>query len=97
VSRIPIACTLSAADQADRAEEWRQLKMEAITRELTRDGVVLEFEPEAAMASRLADLAMREVACCRFFTFTLCISAERLALAVAAPADAQEMLAAFVG
>jgi hypothetical protein len=96
VSEMPIVCTLNAADQAVRFDEWRQLKQLASARELTDAGACLTFAPDAVVASSLVDLAAREVACCAFLTFTMTLGADRLVLAVSGPSDAKEILAALV-
>jgi hypothetical protein len=96
VSRVPIACTLSASDQIVRAEEWRQLKQKAITREATDDGARLTFAPETVTATEIADLVAREATCCPFFAFTLEITAHRLVLTIGAPEDSVEVVAALV-
>lgn len=95
MSRVPIACTLSASDQVVRADEWRQLKLKAVKRELTADGARLTFAP-GTMAATVADLVAREATCCTFFTFTLEITAQQVVLAIAAPNDAKEVVVALV-
>jgi hypothetical protein len=96
VSRVPIACTLSASDQVVRADEWLQLKHKAITRELTDDGARWTFAPETVTAAEVADLVAREATCCQFFVFTLEVTAQHLVLTIAAPEDAGELVAALV-
>jgi hypothetical protein len=96
VSRIPIACSLDVSDQVVRAEEWRQLKTKAITRELTDEGARLTFAPETVAATEVAELVAREVNCCPFFTFTLEITAQHLVLTVTAPEDSVAVVAALV-
>jgi hypothetical protein len=96
VSRVPIACTLSASDQVIRADEWRRLKLKAMTRELTDEGARLTFAPGTVTATEVADLVAREATCCPFFTFTLEITVQQLVLTIAAPDDAVEVVAAIV-
>jgi hypothetical protein len=96
VSRVPIACTLSASDQVVRADEWHQLKLKSVTRELTTDGARLTFAHGTVAATEVADLVAREATCCPFFTFTLQITAQQLVLTIAAPNDATEVVAALV-
>jgi hypothetical protein len=95
VSRVPIACTLSASDQVARADEWRQLKAKAITREFTDAGARLTFAPGTIAATEVADLVAREVTCCPFFTFTLEVTAQHLMLTITAPEDAVQVVAAL--
>jgi hypothetical protein len=96
VSRVPIACSLNASGQVVRADEWRQLKRKAITRELTDDGARLTFAPGTVAATEIADLVAREATCCQFFNFRLEITAQQLVLTVAAPHDAKDVVAALV-
>jgi hypothetical protein len=96
VSRVPIACTLSASDQVVRADEWRVLKLKAMSREPTDDGARLTFAPGTVSATEVAALVAREVACCPFFTFTFEITAQRLVLTIAAPDGSAEVVAALV-
>jgi hypothetical protein len=96
VSRIPIACSLDASDQVVRADEWRQLKMKAVTRELTDEGARLTFASETVAATEVADLVAREVNCCPFFIFNLEITAQHLVLTVTATEDAVAVMAALV-
>jgi hypothetical protein len=96
VSRVPIACTLNASDQNVRADEWRQLKARATTREVTDDGARLSFAPGTIRATELADLVARELTCCPFFTFTLEVTAQQIALTIGAPDDTVDVVAALV-
>jgi hypothetical protein len=96
VTKVPIACTLDSADQVVRADEWRRIKSQALNRELTDTGARLTFSADAATATAIADLVVREVDCCAFLSFTLSIATGQVVLTVSAPQDAQEILAAFV-
>ena len=90
--KIPIACSLSADDMGDRLGEWRAAIGLATTREATPAGYRLRFAPDPAFAGRLAELAAREVECCAFFTFTVTVATDGLALDVLAPDDARPLL-----
>ena len=46
----PIVCALTEADQTDRAEEWRQLIAQAVSRESTDGGLTFRFS--AGLAGR---------------------------------------------
>src|SRR5262252_9924228 len=63
----PIACTLSAAGQADQATRWRQLLANAcIARASTEHGVRLAFHDEPAVEQTLSELVAVEADCCRW-------------------------------
>src|SRR5690242_16576288 len=96
MSKIPIACTLSADAQMDRVDEWRRIKSKAVSAELTDVGACLTFALDAAIARDVAELMAREIECCAFFTFSLTATADQLVLTIAAPEDATEIVAAFV-
>jgi MerR family transcriptional regulator, copper efflux regulator len=79
----PIACTLAAADQADRIEEWRRLLSDARSREPVDGGLAFRFP--AGLAGQVAELAAAEQQCCPFFDFTLRLTAGELRFEVRAP------------
>jgi NAD(P)-dependent dehydrogenase (short-subunit alcohol dehydrogenase family) len=95
VSKIPIACTLAANELVDRGSEWARMIERATAQEMTDEGARLTFAREPALASDLADLVAREVDCCGFFTFTLRVSHDEIALFVSAPPDARALVEAF--
>ena len=95
MTRIAIACTLDGSEQAGRRDEWADTLARAITRDTTATGAHLTFERDLALAHALADLVMREVDCCAFFTFTLTVTHDVIELDVAAPEEARELVAAF--
>jgi hypothetical protein len=95
--KIPIACTLTADQAPDRVAEWRDALATARARERTAEGYRLRFPKDAAFASRLADLAAREVDCCAFFTFTVMLTNAELVLEVVAPAETHEMIGELFG
>jgi hypothetical protein len=96
MAEIPIACTLTVEEQVDRAAEWGRVRDRATRRETTATGVRLEFELDAAFARDLAELVVREVACCAFFTFNLTVDRDKLVLAVDVPDEAREIVAMLV-
>ena len=67
----------------------------ATARDVTDDGVRLTFPRDAALASQLADLVVREVECCAFFTFTTTVTTDAMVLEIGAPAEARELVTAF--
>jgi hypothetical protein len=69
---VPQACTLPTVAQPLRRAEFDELFAGA--RKVSRRDattLVLELEPTPEAAARAADLAMREIDCCSFFTFGL--------------------------
>jgi hypothetical protein len=55
----------------------------------------LQFVASTAVATRAADLVVRETACCSVFTFTLTASGGRLSLDVAVPAGQIDVVRAI--
>jgi uroporphyrinogen-III synthase len=93
VSDIPIACSLDAADLADRTEEVRRLAARAlIGRERTREGQLLRFRDSGDTEAELRDVVAREKACCPFFEFALERGDGELRLEVTAPEAAQPLI-----
>ena len=91
----PIACTLAAADQADRSGEWRRLLGQADDREPVDGGLAVRFP--AGLAGRVGELAAAEQQCCPFFEFTLHLAAGELRFEVRVPEDAAPLLADLFG
>jgi hypothetical protein len=93
VTQIPIACTLTAAEQLNRGDEWRQFLVEHVV-EIDRS--------ESSARLRLAhgdnviliavDLARREKACCAFFEFGLELLPDAIWLRVETPPEAATIL-----
>ena len=95
---VPAGCTLPTLDQPLRQEQFDDLFQTAV-RSVERVGTGharLDLVPEPAVASRAADLAMREAGCCSFFTFTLTVSGEQLGLDIVVPPDHQAVLDALL-
>jgi hypothetical protein len=68
---IPIACSLSAADQRARGEEVAALFGHAVGMQELSDGYGFSFPAETSRAQDLLDFVVFERACCPFFTFDL--------------------------
>jgi hypothetical protein len=84
----PRACRLPTAEQPVRVAEFDELFATAV-RSVTRvepSRLRLALDPDAAVAARTADLAVRETACCSFFAFTLSAAGGRLLLEIGVPA-----------
>ncbi len=91
----PIACTLTAADQADRIGEWRRLLGQADGREQTDGGLAFRFP--GALAGQVAELAAAEQQCCPFLEFSLHLIAGGLRFEVRVPEGAAPLLADMSG
>jgi len=96
-ARTPVACTLPGADQPGRLDEWNELLGLTLGRASVAGGVRLWFPPDPHVAGRLGDLAVREQACCSFFTFTLHLTPDAVTLDVHAPEDALQVLSGLFG
>ena len=97
VTRIPVACTLTADDAAARVDEWRAFmagRVEAAER--SELAVRLRLRPDDETLTIAADLAAREKECCAFFAFTIEIEPGARWLRIEAPADAQAVLDGLV-
>jgi MerR family transcriptional regulator, copper efflux regulator len=91
----PTACTLTAAAQADRTEEWRRLLGQADAREQVDGGLAFRFP--AGLAGQVAELAAAEQQCCTFFEFRLHLATGELRFEVQVPEGAAPLLADLFG
>jgi hypothetical protein len=93
-----LACSLSAPAAAERAERWRRLlDAELLGRTATPAGQRLTFRADRAVADELDALVTAERECCAFLTLTVDRAEDRLALDVAAPADAAAIVDTMLG
>lgn len=68
-SQLPlIACSLEAAGQQDRLDDWAELLGEA-SRAETADGVRYVFAAGAVDVERIRELVVAEQSCCSFLQF----------------------------
>lgn len=97
-SWVPDACTLPTVEQPLRAKEFDDLFREAVAevRRLDAGRARLVLRPEPALASRAADLAVRETRCCSFFGFALNATGGELTLVITAPPGQVAVLDALV-
>jgi len=101
-SELPIACTLSGPDLAERLREMNDLGRSALL-EVERNGArgraVLRFERDDETAERLRAIVAAEARCCAFLDMTVRAGADALALTIDAPDDAalvvDELVRAF--
>lgn len=96
MTKIPVACTLSAGGAVDRVGEWRaflQASVEAVERQPTVARLLLRPGDDVVLGA--LDLARREKACCGFFDFRVVPLPESTWLEVEVPADAAAVLDDF--
>lgn len=94
---VPIACTLSSAEAADRSTVWADLLARVTERQATIEGVRLRLPAEPDVVARAAELAVREAECCAFFSFTVAVDSAGAWLDVAAPHEGRAVLEALFG
>ncbi|MFJ6675673.1 hypothetical protein ACIQMJ_31600 [Actinosynnema sp. NPDC091369] len=87
-SDVPIACTLTGDEQAERTAEWRDL-LEGFRPEGIANG--LRWRLPSSRAGRAAELASAEQRCCAFFDFTLHLTAGGLIFEAHTPEEAADL------
>ena len=90
MTALPVACCLSAAELADREREIRTLFADSLRGSRRRPNR-LDLTFADGSSHRVEALAEAERRCCAFLTFTATDSA----LAIEAPAGAEETLDGF--
>jgi hypothetical protein len=94
----PPACSLTAAEGAQRAARWRRLlDQHLLSRTATTYGQRLAFPSEAPIARDLDALIAAERDCCPFLTLTLERFDDALILDVSAPPDAAPIVETMFG
>lgn len=88
-----IACSLDAAGQAARANEFRALLADA--RDLVRVPDGARFRLPAARAGEVRALLAKEQQCCPFWTFTITEHGDTVEVDARAPADAAPLVDAL--
>jgi hypothetical protein len=90
---IPLACSLTAGDQADRRLEFGHiLGRGLLAREDTPSGIRLRFRASPGLEQSLLDLTSREKECCPFFDFRIEANRDELLLEVSAPPEARPIV-----
>jgi hypothetical protein len=91
MNALPIACSLSAADQAARAAATRRLVAESMLgARVTDRGASLRFAETSEPALR--ELIAAEGECCPFLTFDLSRRSGELLLDVEGPTEARPIV-----
>jgi hypothetical protein len=94
MTRVPIACTLTAVQAKDRVGEWREFLARGVDeRQLEGTVARLRLRPGDDVLVTAVDLAQREKSCCGFFSFSIELDTEARWLRVEVPADATPILA----
>jgi hypothetical protein len=89
----PIACTLTAADYARRAQDTAELARRALrSRQPIADGTRLTFEPSADTERELRDIVAAEAQCCAFLRMDLRAAEDALILDITGPAEAEPII-----
>ena len=84
----PIACTLTPAALAERREEWRAIRTDALLAEEERGRVVTtRWRAEPGIRQRFLGLVEAERVCCPFLDLRL-QDGDPLVLTIELPADA---------
>lgn len=86
-SWVPEACSLPTAERPLRVAEFDELFSSAVLNVARPEPgrVELALDPTAEVAASTAALAVRETACCSFFSFALTATAGQLLLTVTVP------------
>jgi hypothetical protein len=96
-SWLPQSCTLPTAERPLRVAEFDALFTAAVrgVDRPSRTRLNLDLEASEDVAAQTAGLAVRETACCSFFTFTLTATGGGLDLGIAVPDSHVEVLDAL--
>jgi hypothetical protein len=91
---LPIVCTLSNEERAQRADEVTDLLGDALEVRDLQNGFAFRFPGSEDWAVRLLDYIVFERRCCRFFTFELVFEPDLGAtwLHVCGPEGVKELL-----
>ena len=90
------ACSLSPADAAGRAEEFRALARRfLVARDRSQDEVLLHFRDEPGVGDTVEELARRERECCPFLDLRVERSAGEVILAIGAGPEDRAALGVF--
>jgi MerR family transcriptional regulator, copper efflux regulator len=90
---LPIACSLSGADFAERVEELRALGRDGLVSVSKVPGrAVLRFRPAADIRERVEAAAAAESECCAFLDFRVDDDDEAITLTISAPNGGAEVV-----
>jgi hypothetical protein len=90
---LPIACTLDAAEHAQREADLRSLGRDGLVAvERGERQVILRFRPDPVLRARVEDIAAAESTCCAFLVFEVLDEDGRIALRVTAPEGGEQAM-----
>jgi hypothetical protein len=94
---LPIACSLGAADLAERLNQISDLGRDALV-DARRDGAraELRFAARPGVRERVAAIAAAEARCCAYLDLRVGDGAGAVVLQIGAPAGAEPVLAELV-
>ena len=96
MTELPVACCLSPGELKQREREISALFADALTgAQLDDRRLELRFGPGGDVLHRVEALASAERRCCAFLTFEVTGGDRAPALAIDAPAGAEDTLAGF--
>ncbi|MBJ7384883.1 MAG: MerR family transcriptional regulator [Mycolicibacterium sp.] len=90
----PSSCSLGGQEYRDRVAAWHDVLADARATP-TDDGFVATLS--LAQAAALTELIVAEQFCCSFLEFVVAFTSTHVQLTVAGPADAQSLIAEFLG
>ena len=93
----PLACTLGTEELPERFAAWQAILDRCVTRTTLPDGALRLGFADPGIVGELGRLAVAELQCCAFFSFTIAIDARDVALEVRAPADAADVVNSLFG
>ncbi len=88
----PIACTASGDEIPVRIDQVEHLRDRLRSVDRTPDGLLLHFDPDAALEEHLERFVVDEKGCCQFWGFEIRDSADELTLRWDGPPDVQTFL-----
>lgn len=93
VTRVPIACTLTAEAAAAQRAEWETFLTTSVQRvETERNRATLTLFGGSDLLLTATDLAEREQACCSFFVFSIELDGTVTRLHIKVPTEAEPIL-----
>jgi hypothetical protein len=96
MTELPMACSLTAAEARERADEFRALAGTALVGRERSDGeVVLRFRAEDDVPERVRDLARRERECCPFLRIKVEQGGDQMSLRLGAGPESRAALDVF--
>ncbi|MGH2984383.1 MAG: hypothetical protein ACRDK5_09040 [Solirubrobacterales bacterium] len=94
---LPMACSLSAGDQAERQRELASLSSGVLGAETTAEGgSLIRLRPDGDTEARLEQILAAERECCPFLDLSLGEDGSGLTLRIEGPTGAEPVIAEIV-